>query len=58
MRSSAPACIGVLALLQIGCTGMKGRMAPDFELKDLEGATIRLSDLRGKPVLLSFWAVG
>ncbi len=58
MRDNALACIGVLALVQVGCTGMKGRMAPDFELKDLQGATVRLSDLRGKPVLLSFWAVG
>ena len=45
-------------ILATGCTGMKGRMAPDFELKDLDGTTVRLSDLRGKPVLLSFWAVG
>lgn len=30
--------------------------APDFELKDLRGATLRLSDLRGKVVVLNFWA--
>lgn len=30
--------------------------APDFELKTLDGARIRLQDLRGKPVLLSFFA--
>ncbi len=29
-------------------------LAPDFELKDVEGRTIRLSDFRGKPVVLSF----
>jgi peroxiredoxin len=29
-------------------------LAPDFELKDLEGKSIRLSDFRGKPVVLSF----
>ena len=30
--------------------------APDFELKTLDGQRIRLQDLRGKPVLLSFFA--
>ena len=30
--------------------------APDFELKTLDGRRLRLGDLRGKPVLLSFWA--
>ena len=29
-------------------------LAPDFELKDVDGRSIRLSDFRGKPVVLSF----
>ena len=33
-----------------------GNLAPDFQLKDLDGKTVSLSDLRGKPVLLNFWA--
>jgi len=32
------------------------RVAPDFRLESLDGSTVRLSDLRGKAVLLSFWA--
>jgi peroxiredoxin len=31
-----------------------GELAPDFELKDLEGNPVHLSDFRGKPVVLSF----
>lgn len=31
-----------------------GELAPDFELSRADGGTIRLSDLRGRPVLLHF----
>jgi thiol-disulfide isomerase/thioredoxin len=31
-------------------------IAPDFALESLDGGTMRLSDLRGKAVLLNFWA--
>jgi peroxiredoxin len=33
-----------------------GKPAPDFQLPNLEGQPISLSDFRGKPVLLNFWA--
>lgn len=33
-----------------------GHPAPDFALKDLDGNTVRLSDLRGKVVFINFWA--
>jgi peroxiredoxin len=31
-----------------------GELAPDFELKDIEGHPCRLSDFRGQPVVLAF----
>lgn len=34
----------------------KGEPAPDFALPALDGALVRLKDLRGKPVLINFWA--
>jgi len=33
-----------------------GNLAPDFQLQDLNGDTVSLSDLRGSPVMLNFWA--
>ncbi|NSL51067.1 redoxin domain-containing protein [Calidifontibacillus erzurumensis] len=34
----------------------KGNIAPDFELVTLNGDKVKLSDFRGKKVLLNFWA--
>ncbi|MDP4084609.1 MAG: TlpA disulfide reductase family protein [Bacillota bacterium] len=37
--------------------GLKiGAKAPDFELTTLTGETVKLSDLKGKKVMLNFWA--
>ena len=36
---------------------MLGKLAPDFTLEDIKGAKITLSELRGKPVVLNFWAL-
>lgn len=30
--------------------------APDFELQTFDGRTVRLSDFKGRPVLINFWA--
>jgi thiol-disulfide isomerase/thioredoxin len=35
---------------------VRGRPAPDFELTSLDGRRVKLSDFRGKAVLLNFWA--
>ena len=34
----------------------KGNLAPDFELQSVDGKTIKLSSLRGKKVIVNFWA--
>jgi peroxiredoxin len=34
----------------------EGDMAPDFTVQMLDGSTVKLSDLKGKVVLLNFWA--
>lgn len=42
---------------QQGTGGLKvGQPAPDFTLDTLDGNQIRLSGLKGKPVLMNFWA--
>ncbi|MBW2338303.1 MAG: TlpA family protein disulfide reductase, partial [Deltaproteobacteria bacterium] len=59
--------VGFLGLLVWGMlnkqpiTGLSGitmvnRPAPDFILMTFKGTTISLADLRGKPVVINFWA--
>ena|ERR1700733_5622203 len=48
-----------IALSLISCSGRKSGealAAPNFELKDLSGNTVRLDSFKGHPVLLDFWA--
>jgi cytochrome c biogenesis protein CcmG/thiol:disulfide interchange protein DsbE len=53
-----------IMLLVAGCSGDEenggipapGKKAPDFQLKTLDGETVSLESLRGRPVLINFWA--
>jgi len=47
---------GPLAPLESGNPPDIGTLAPDFEWADDDGTCTRLSDLRGQPVLLTFFA--
>ena len=38
--------------------GLTNKPAPNFELTALDGPKVKLSDFRGKPVLLAFFAYG
>jgi peroxiredoxin len=61
-RSESGAAYGVVALEDgRNPTGRPpaaevGRAAPDFRLERLDGGDLRLSDLRGKVVIVNFWA--
>ena len=45
-----------LRLAGLDVRAEEGALAPDFLLGRLDGSELRLSDLRGQPVVLNFWA--
>ena len=53
---AALAALLVIAGSVSAATQLTGSEAPDFVLKSMSGATVRLSEYRGDVVMLSFWA--
>lgn len=46
----------IMGWLQRQAPPLESGLAPQFELTTFEGETLRLADLRGKAVVLNFWA--
>ncbi len=44
------------SVIVVGRDPLVGNPAPDFTLQTVDGQTVTLSELRGKPVILNFWA--
>ncbi len=65
LRSRLPSYLGQIALvvaIYVGISAWQTRThldsvaAPEFELRSLSGATVKLSEMRNKSVVLHFWA--
>ncbi|MCD6452746.1 MAG: TlpA family protein disulfide reductase [Dehalococcoidales bacterium] len=54
-----------LGLVIAGCSrdsappkAIVGQQAPDFQLPDIDGQMVSLSDFSGQPILINFWGTG
>ena len=56
--SSALASANAIGLHSVDSHTVVGKIAPDFRLKTLDGRKMSLSDFRGRPVIVNFWATG
>jgi thiol-disulfide isomerase/thioredoxin len=48
---------GIIKTTENQSSQIKTPMVPDFSLKDLNGKTVKLSDYKGKIVMVNFWTV-
>ena len=62
MRRLITCMLLLAAVVAFGCSkkadgpAVEGKPAPDFTLSDLSGKQVQLSSLKGKVVLVNFWA--
>ncbi len=54
--ASVPTSISPLPTTTVAVGIQVGNRAPNFQLQNLAGETVSLESLRGKPVLINFWA--
>ena len=48
--------LAVFAATSLASSDLEGQVAPDFALKSSTGENLRLSEYRGKVVMINFWA--
>lgn len=53
---SAPGGSPAPSSVVVGGSPLLGKPVPDLVLQDLDGATVRVADLRGHPLVLNIWA--
>ena len=64
LKIAAVLSLLTVIIIMAGCGGgsgdgqgvTPGSEAPDFQLQDPDGQTVSLSEFRGRPVILNFWA--
>ncbi len=63
IKTAILVAILLTVLAAVGCSGGEdtgmpapGRQAPDFQLETINGETVSLESLRGRPVVINFWA--
>src|SRR5688572_12044376 len=61
MRTAFWVSVWITVITSIGCASgqgpaAQGELAPEFSFKDQSGKELSLSHLRGKVVLINFWA--
>jgi len=54
--AASPSLVPIVPEESIQLSPLSGKPAPDFSLKTLDGQVVRVSDFKGKAVLINLWA--